>query len=288
MRLGDVTLEDKYTLEDGRIYVTGAQALTRLPLLQRSRDAATGLHTGGFISGYRGSPLGGYDLALWQAGKHLRENHIHFQPGVNEDLAATAAWGTQQLGLYGDSDYDGVFAIWYGKGPGVDRSGDVFKHSNLAGTSRHGGVLVLFGDDHLAKSSTVAHQSEPALIAASIPVLNPANIQEYLDYGLAALAMSRYSGCWVGMKCVTEIVEGSASVSVNPYRMQLVQPTDFTLPDDGVHLRFPDPILMQEERLMRVKLPAVQAFVRANGLDRTTHDLPVDRRRIGIVSTGKA
>lgn len=288
MRLADVTLEDKYVLEDGRIYVTGSQALARLPMLQRSRDATTGLHTGGFISGYRGSPLGGYDLALWQASKYLREHHIHFQPGVNEDLAATAIWGTQQVGLNNESDYDGVFAIWYGKGPGVDRSGDVFKHGNIAGTSPHGGVLVLFGDDHLAKSSTVPHQSEPALIAASIPILNPANIQEYLDYGLAAFAMSRFSGCWVGMKCVTETVEGSASVIVNPYRMQLINPPDFQLPPDGVHLRFPDALLVQEERLLTIKLPAAQAFVRANGLDRISHDLPVNRRRIGIVSTGKA
>lgn len=286
VQLAKVTLEDKYTLEEGRIYVTGAQALTRLPLLQRSLDVAAGLHTGGFISGYRGSPLGGYDLALWQAGHYLRESHIHFQPGVNEDLAATAIWGTQQLGK--DSEYDGVFSIWYGKGPGVDRSGDVFKHGNMAGTSRHGGVLVLFGDDHLAKSSTVAHQSEPGLIAASMPVLNPATLQEYIDYGLAALAMSRYSGCWVGMKCVTDTVEGSASVSIDPQRAQFVTPADFELPPEGVHLRFPDAILDQEERLIQVKLPAVQAFARANRLDRVTHDLPVDKRRFGIVATGKA
>lgn len=288
MRLAKVTLEDKYQLEEGRIYVTGAQALVRLPLLQHGLDVAAGLHTGGFISGYRGSPLGGYDQALWQASAHLKDNHLHFQPGVNEDLAATGVWGSQQVSRDNHSDYDGVFAIWYGKGPGVDRSGDVFRHGNLAGSSPHGGVLVLFGDDHVAKSSTSAHQSEPALIAASIPLLNPANLQDYLDYGLAAIALSRYSGCWVGMKCVADTVEGSASVSLDPRRMRFVTPSDHPLPASGVHLRFPDPFLEQEQRLLRVKIPAAQAFVRANGLDRITQDLPLSRRRLGIIATGKA
>ncbi len=288
MQLAQVSLEDRYTLDRGRIYVTGAQALTRLPILQRSRDAAAGLHTGGFISGYRGSPLGGYDIALWQAGDYLRDNHIRFQPGVNEDLAATAVWGTQQVGLHGDSDYDGVFGIWYGKGPGVDRSGDAFKHGNLAGSSPHGGVLVLCGDDPIAKSSTTAHQSEPALIAAGIPILNPANIQEYLDYGLAAIAMSRYSGCWVGMKCVTDTVEGSSSVSVGPGHMPLIKPTGHIVPPDGVHLRWPDAFPDQEKRLLNVKLPVARAFARANALDRISHDLPEGERRLGIVATGKA
>src|SRR5690606_5815703 len=247
MQLAKVALDDKYTLESGRIYVSGSQALVRLPMLQRVRDRAAGLNTAGFISGYRGSPLGGYDLALWQAERYLREHQIVFQPGVNEDLAATAIWGTQQVGLGGRSNYDGVFAIWYGKGPGVDRSGDVFKHANEAGTAPYGGVLVLFGDDPTAKSSTVAFQSEPALIAAGIPVLNPANIQEYLDLGLVAFAMSRYAGVWVGMKCITDTVDGSASVIVDPWRVQLVTPTDFELPPDGVHIRVPDTALAKEQ-----------------------------------------
>ncbi|NLO78975.1 MAG: indolepyruvate ferredoxin oxidoreductase family protein [Xanthomonadaceae bacterium] len=288
MQLAKVALDDKYTLESGRIYVSGSQALVRLPMLQRVRDRAAGLNTAGFISGYRGSPLGGYDLALWQAERYLREHQIVFQPGVNEDLAATAIWGTQQVGLGGRSNYDGVFAIWYGKGPGVDRSGDVFKHANEAGTAPYGGVLVLFGDDPTAKSSTVAFQSEPALIAAGIPVLNPANIQEYLDLGLVAFAMSRYAGVWVGMKCITDTVDGSASVIVDPWRVQLVTPTDFELPPDGVHIRVPDTALAKEQRLWRVRLPAVQAFARANRLDRITHDLPVARRRLGVVASGKS
>lgn len=288
MQLAEVTLEDKYTRQSGRIYVTGSQALVRLAMLQRQRDAAAGLSTAGFISGYRGSPLGGYDLALWKAAQHLRDNDIQFQPGVNEDLAATSVWGTQQTGLGGRSKHDGVFGIWYGKGPGVDRSGDPMKHGNMAGSAPHGGVLLLFGDDPLAKSSTLAHQSEQALMASMIPVLNPASIQEYLDYGLAAFALSRYSGCWVGMKCVTDTVEGSASVSIDPERLQLLVPEDFELPPEGVHIRFPDTPLEQERRLVRYKLPAAQAFVRANGLDRVTHDVPVAQRRLGIVTTGKA
>ena len=286
MQLTDVTLDDKFTLQRGRIFVTGSQALARLPMLQRGLDAAAGLNTAGYISGYRGSPLGGYDMALWNARRHLEKAQIKFHPGLNEDLAATAIWGTQQVGLNGRSDYDGVFSIWYGKGPGVDRTGDVFKHGNLAGTAPHGGVLVLAGDDPMAKSSTVAHQSEPALIAASIPVFNPASIQEYVDYGLAAFALSRYAGVWVGMKCITDIVEGSASIEVDPARAVFRTPEDFALPPEGVHIRQPDWALDQERRLVRVRLPAVQAFLRANGFDRVTHDVP--RRRLGIVASGKS
>src|SRR5690606_3143676 len=201
-----ISLDDKYELERGQVFLTGTQALVRIPIMQRQRDAAAGLKTGGFISGYRGSPLGLYDQTLWKAKPFLKNNDIHFQPGVNEDLAATSVWGTQQLPMFGKTDFEGVFGIWYGKGPGVDRSGDAFKHGNMAGTSEHGGVLVLMGDDHMAKSSTVAHQSEHALIAAMMPVLNPATVQEYLDYGLYAIALSRYSGVWVGMKCLTDTV----------------------------------------------------------------------------------
>ncbi|WP_334127623.1 indolepyruvate ferredoxin oxidoreductase family protein [Sneathiella sp.] len=281
-----ISLDDKYELERGQVFLTGTQALVRIPIMQRQRDAAAGLKTGGFISGYRGSPLGLYDQTLWKAKPFLKNNDIHFQPGVNEDLAATSVWGTQQLPMFGKTDFDGVFGIWYGKGPGVDRSGDAFKHGNMAGTSAHGGVLVLMGDDHMAKSSTVAHQSEHALIAAMMPVLNPATVQEYLDYGLYAIALSRYSGVWVGMKCLTDTVESSATVDVSPDRVEIVLPEDIEPPADGVHIRWPDNSIAQETRLVRHKLPMVKAFVRANRLDRITADST--RRRIGIVTTGKS
>ncbi|WP_169570090.1 indolepyruvate ferredoxin oxidoreductase family protein [Sneathiella limimaris] len=281
-----VTLDDKYELESGQVFLTGTQALVRLPIMQRQRDAAKGLKTGAFISGYRGSPLGLYDQSLWKAKPFLKNNDIHFQPGVNEDLAATSIWGTQQIHLSGQSDYDGVFGIWYGKGPGVDRSGDVFKHGNMAGTTEHGGVVVLMGDDHTAKSSTVAHQSEQALAAAMIPVLNPATVQEYLDYGLHAIALSRFSGCWVGMKCLTDTVESSATVDVGPDRVKVQIPEDVEPPADGVYLRWPDNANAQETRLVRHKIPMVKAYVRANKLDRITQDS--QKRRFGIVTTGKS
>ncbi|MEH6401811.1 MAG: indolepyruvate ferredoxin oxidoreductase family protein [Sneathiella sp.] len=286
MSKNPVTLDDKYELEEGQVFITGTQALVRLPIMQRQRDAAAGLKTGGFISGYRGSPLGLYDQSLWKAKPFLKNNDIHFHPGVNEDLAATSIWGTQQLHLSGKTDYDGVFGIWYGKGPGVDRSGDVFKHGNMAGTSKLGGVLVLMGDDHTAKSSTVAHQSEQALSAAMIPVFNPATVQEYLDYGLYGIAASRYSGCWVGLKCLTDTVESSATVNVGPDRVQIEIPTDIERPAGDVYLRWPDNAVKQEERLLRHKLPMVKAFVRANKLDRITQDS--SKRKFGIVTTGKS
>jgi len=282
----EVTLDDKYELQEGQVFITGTQALVRVPMAQRQRDAAAGLKTGGFISGYRGSPLGLYDQSLWKAKPFLKNNDIHFQPGVNEDLAATSLWGTQQLHLSGKSDYDGVFGIWYGKGPGVDRSGDVLKHGNMAGTTEHGGVLVLMGDDHTAKSSTVAHQSEQAMAAAMIPVLNPSTVQEYLDYGLYGIAMSRYSGCWVAMKCLTDTVESSATAYVGPDRVKIETPTGIEAPNDGVHLRWPDNAVAQEERLVRHKIPMVKAFIRANKLDRITQD--AKQRKFGIATTGKS
>ena len=196
MTLAPVTLEDKYRLEHGRVFLTGVQALARLPMLQHARDRAAGLNTAGYVSGYRGSPLGGLDTALHDAQRFLADHNIKFQPGVNEDLAATAIWGTQQLHLFPDPQVDGIFAMWYGKGPGVDRCGDVFKHANYAGTAKHGGVLLIAGDDHSARSSAVAHQSEHMFSACGIPVLAPAGLQEYLDLGLHGWAMSRYSGCW--------------------------------------------------------------------------------------------
>ncbi|MGZ5074802.1 MAG: hypothetical protein ACXWBL_16790, partial [Usitatibacter sp.] len=202
-----VSLEDKYTLASGRVFLNGTQALVRLAMIQRDRDAAAGLNTAGFISGYRGSPLGGFDQALWKARDHLKEHHVFFTPGVNEELAATAVWGSQQVQLSEGAKYDGVYAMWYGKGPGVDRSGDVFKHANAAGTAKHGGVLLLAGDDHACKSSTLPHQSEHAFDAAMIPVLYPTGVQEIIDMGLHGFAMSRYSGCYVAFKVISETVD---------------------------------------------------------------------------------
>ncbi|MGH8741070.1 MAG: indolepyruvate ferredoxin oxidoreductase family protein, partial [Burkholderiales bacterium] len=286
MELAKASLEDKYTVERGRVFLTGTQALIRLLMLQRARDAAAGLNTAGFVSGYRGSPLGGLDQALARAGKHLEANHVVFQPGVNEDLAATAIWGTQQVTLFPKAKYDGVFGMWYGKGPGVDRCGDVFKHANAAGTAKHGGVLVLAGDDHAAKSSTLPHQSEHIFKACLIPVLNPANVQDYLDFGLHGYAMSRYSGLWVAFKCVTDVVESGSSVEINPERVITRIPADFSLPPGGLNIRWPDGILEQEARVLDYKVYAALAYARANGLDRIVWDTP--RPRLGIVTTGKS
>ncbi len=281
-----VSLDDKYELDSGRVFLTGTQALVRLPMMQRQRDAAAGLKTGCFVTGYRGSPLGAVDQQMWAARRFLERNHIHFQPAVNEDLGATAVWGTQQLDLFGDSDYDGVFAMWYAKGPGVDRSGDVLRHANMAGTARHGGVLLLAGDDHTAKSSTTANQSDYAFMDAMIPTLAPSGVQEFLDLGLYGWAMSRYSGCWVGFKVVGETADTTASVTVDPTRLPIVLPADFELPEDGVHIRFPDPPLAQEERLHLHKIYAALAFARANNLNRTIFDSP--KARLGIVTHGKS
>ncbi len=284
--LREVTLDDKFTLERGRAFMSGTQALVRLPMLQRQRDLAAGLNTAGFISGYRGSPLGGVDQTLWKAKKHLAANHIVFQPGVNEDLAATSVWGSQQLNLFPGAKYDGVFAMWYGKGPGVDRCGDVFKHGNAAGSSRYGGALILAGDDHGAKSSTLPHQSDHIFKACGLPVLYPATVQEYLDLGLHGWAMSRYSGLWIGMKTVTEVVEASASVEIDPERVQIVIPQDFAMPEGGLNIRWPDSPLEQEARLLDYKFYAALAYVRANKLNRTVIDSP--RAWFGIVTGGKA
>ena len=286
MALLDVSLADKYQLDRGRIYITGTQALVRLPLVQRRRDQAAGHDTACYISGYRGSPLGGYDQQLTAARALLAEHQVHFQPGVNEDLAATACWGSQQAHLSGDGKHDGVFAIWYGKGPGVDRTGDAFRHGNLAGTAPLGGVLALMGDDHTCESSTTAHQSEFAMVDAMMPILNPAGVQELLDYGIHGWALSRYSGCWVGLKCMKDTIDATASVDVDPDRVRIRIPEDFVVPPDGVHIRFPDPPLEQEARLHNVKLEAVRAFARANPLDRTVFHAPA--ARLGILTCGKS
>ncbi|MBO6826941.1 MAG: indolepyruvate ferredoxin oxidoreductase family protein [Sneathiella sp.] len=285
MTLANVSLDDKYKLDEGRVFLTGIQALVRLPLMQKQRDIAAGLNTAGFISGYRGSPLGGYDQALWKIRPYLKENDIHFEPGINEDLAATAVWGSQQLNMYKGAQYDGVFGLWYGKGPGVDRTGDVFRHANSNGTSKFGGVLALAGDDHGIVSSTVAHQSEHGFMGWMMPVLHPANVQEVLDYGLIGIAMSRYSGLWVGFKCISETIEGGASVYVGPDRVNVKLP-DIELPPGGLNIRPNDNRFDQEHRLTKHKIYAAREFARVNQLDKVVMDSP--KRRFGIVTTGKA
>jgi indolepyruvate ferredoxin oxidoreductase len=281
-----ISLDDKYTLESGRAFITGTQAFIRLAMLQRQRDAKAGLNTGGFITGYRGSPMGSIDVTAAKAKKYLDAHHVKFHPGMNEDLAATSIWGTQQVNLFPGAQYDGVFSMWYGKGPGVDRCGDVFKHANMAGSARRGGVLVLAGDDHAAKSSTTAHQSEHILKACGIPVLYPSSVQEYLDYGLHGWAMSRYTGLWVAMKCVTDIVESGASVDLDPGRVQIMLPEDFDMPAGGLNIRWPDGVLEQEARMNHFKWYAALAYARANRLNRIIWNSP--HSRVGIITAGKS
>ncbi len=282
--LDNYELLDRYRRESGRVFLTGTQALVRLPLMQRTIDKAAGLNTAGFISGYRGSPLGAYDQELWRAKSFLDESNIEFLPAVNEDLAATAVLGSQQVETDPHRTVDGVFGIWYGKGPGVDRSGDALKHGNAYGSSPHGGVLVVAGDDHGVVSSSMPHQSDVAFLTFVMPNLNPANVAEYLEFGLYGIALSRYSGMWVGFKAISETVESAMSVSLPPYR-QFVTP-DFEIPATGLHYRWPDlPGLQIEERL-EAKKAATLAFAAANPIDRKIFDVP--GARYGIVTTGKA
>ncbi|MEO7548639.1 MAG: indolepyruvate ferredoxin oxidoreductase family protein, partial [Ramlibacter sp.] len=285
--LETVTLDDKYSLDYGRAFMSGVQALVKLPMLQRLRDAQQGKNTAGFISGYRGSPLGGYDQALWKASKYLKAQNIVFQPGVNEELAATALWGTQQLGFTPKEThkFDGVFGIWYGKGPGVDRCSDVFKHANMAGTTPWGGVIAVAGDDHVAKSSTAAHQSDHIFKACGLPVFFPATVQEILDLGIHAFAMSRFSGVWAGMKTIQEIVESSATAMIDPDRVAIRIP-EFQMPPGGVHIRWPDTALEQEARLFDYKWYAALAYIRANRLNYNVIEGPNDR--FGLIASGKA
>ena len=266
--------------------MTGVQALVRLPLVQRELDKQAGLNTAGYISGYRGSPLGGYDQQLEKNYKLLEESQIKFQPGVNEDLAATALWGTQQAEIRGEGKYDGIFGIWYGKGPGVDRSGDVFKHANHAGTSKFGGVLALMGDDHTAESSTLCGQSEFSMIDAMIPVLNPSGVQEIYDYGIYGWALSRYSGCWVGLKCLHDTVESTSTINVDINRLNILLPENSNIPEDGLNIRFPDTPNAQDERMHLHKIEAVRAFSRVNKFDRTIWN--GGDAKIGVVSVGKS
>src|SRR5215813_3794409 len=287
MTLAHVSLDDKYDLSKRRIFATGYQALVRLTLMQKELDRRAGLNTAGYISGYRGSPLGGLDLQFMRAKPWLDRSDVVFQPGLNEDLAATALWGTQQAELRGEGKFDGVFGMWYGKGPGVDRCGDVFRHANFAGSSKHGGVLALMGDDHTAESSTTAHQSEYHFVDVMIPILNPAGVQEFLDYGLIGWAMSRYCGTWVALKCMHETVESTAVVDGSLDRVKIVMPDDFSMPEGGLNIRLGDSILGMEARLHDYKRDAMLAFVRANKLNRAV--ISGGRNpKIGIITVGKS
>ena len=286
--LASINLDDKYDLEKGQVFITGTQAVVRLSLMQKERDRRAGLNTGGYVSGYRGSPIGGLDLAMWKAQNLLQKNDVIFEPGLNEDLAATALWGSQQAEMRGEGKFDGVFGVWYGKGPGVDRTGDVFRHANLAGTSKHGGVLLLMGDDHTAESSTTAHQSEFHLLDLKIPILSPAGVQEILDYGIFGYGLSRYAGVWVGIKCVKDTIESTAVVDGTVERMELVDPPEKDqLPPDGLNIRPNDPILAQEERLHVHKRYAAQDYIRANGINKTIIS-GGKKPKVGVITAGKS
>ena len=279
-----ISLNDRYDLDRHTVLLNGTQALVRLMMMQKSRDRAAGLNTAGLVTGYRGSPLGAVDMQMMRAAKPLAEHDITFQPGLNEDLAATALWGSQQAELRGEGKYDGVFGLWYGKGPGVDRSGDVFKHANMAGSSTHGGVLVAMGDDHTGESSTVLHQSEFALLDAYMPVVSPAGVQEIMDYGLYGWALSRFSGLWVGLKTMKDTIEATSVVDGNPNRLNFVLP-DFNMPKGGLNIRLVDTPVDQETRIIDHKRNAAEAFSRANGMDKRMWGKP--GAKIGFVAAGK-
>ena len=289
MSLNHVTLDDKYDLAKSRIFVTGYQALVRLTMMQHERDKRAGLNTAGYVTGYRGSPLGGLDYQFQRAAQHLAPRNVLFQSAINEDLAATALWGSQQAELRGEGKYDGVFGIWYGKGPGVDRSGDAFRHANFAGTSKHGGVLALMGDDHTAESSTTAHQSEFNFVDVMIPILNPAGVQEIIDYGLYGFAMSRFTGAWVGLKCMHETVESTAVVdgSLDRLGILLPDPDEYTMPAGGLNIRLVDTVLGMEARLHDHKRDAMLAFVRVNKLNKVITS-GGRNPKIGVITTGKS
>jgi indolepyruvate ferredoxin oxidoreductase len=287
MTLRSVTLDDKYDLAQSHVLVTGYQALIRALLMQKELDRRAGLNTAGYVTGYRGSPLGGLDQQMMRAGRFLAAQDVKFQSGLNEELAATALWGTQQAELRGEGKFDGVFGMWYGKGPGVDRSGDVFRHANLAGSSKHGGVVALMGDDHTAESSTTAHQSEFHFVDVMIPILNPAGVQEIMDYALYGWALSRFAGTWTALKCMHETVESTGVVDGHPDRIKIVTPEDFVMPEGGLNIRLQDTILGQEARLHDFKRDAMLAFIQANRLNRLITS-GGRNPKIGIVTTGKA
>ncbi len=271
MKTTAVTLDDKYALDRGRVYLTGTQALLRLLMVQRRRDFAAGLNTAGFISGYRGSPMTAIDVELWRARKHTEKDHIHFWPATNEHMAATAVWGTQQVPFHNDANYDGVFAMWYGKGPGLDQSLDAMRQANFNGTSKHGGVLVLAGDDPAMRSTVDPYHSELLFEDLLMPVLYPADIQEVFDLGLYGFELSRFSGCWVGYKLLPETIETAASIRGDYDHIEIVRP-DTEFPPDGVNSRLHDFWSFQEIRMRQFKIPAAIEFARANSLNRVSHD----------------
>ncbi|MEL7154501.1 MAG: indolepyruvate ferredoxin oxidoreductase family protein, partial [Pseudomonadota bacterium] len=279
-----ITLNDRYDLEKSPVLLNGTQALVRLMLMQKARDTAAGLNTAGLVTGYRGSPLGAVDMQMTRALKQLAAADVTFQPGLNEDLAATALWGSQQAELRGEGKFDGVFGLWYGKGPGVDRSGDAFKHANMAGSSQYGGVLVAMGDDHTGESSTVLHQSEWALIDAYMPVVSPAGVQEILDYGLYGWALSRFSGLWVGLKTMKDTIEATSVVNGHPHRLSFATPA-FDMPEGGLNIRLVDTPTAQETRMIDHKRFAAEEFSRANKMDKRMWGKP--GAKIGLVAAGK-
>src|SRR5438132_7200962 len=287
MALRHVTLDDKYDLAKSPVFVTGFQALVRLTLMQKERDRRAGLNTAGLVTGYRGSPLGTLDQQFQRAQAWLERSDIHFQSGLNEDLAATGLWGSQQAELRGEGKFDGVFGIWYGKGPGVDRSGDVFRHANFAGTSKYGGVLALMGDDHTAESSTTAHQSEFNFVNVMMPVLSPAGVQEIVDYGLYGYAMSRFTGTWAGLKCLKDTVESTGSIDVSLDRVRPIVPAGFVMPPGGLNIRADDTVLDQEKRLQNFKRDAMLAWLRANRLNKIITS-GGSHAKIGVITAGKS
>jgi indolepyruvate ferredoxin oxidoreductase len=284
MELRDISLDDRYDLTKSPVLLNGTQALVRLMLMQKARDKAAGLNTAGLVTGYRGSPLSSVDTHMKRAAPQLTAADVTFQDGLNEDLAATALWGAQQAELRGEGKFDGVFGLWYGKGPGVDRTGDVMRHANMAGTSANGGVLMAMGDDHTGESSTTLHQSDFAAVDAMIPVLSPAGVQEILDYGLFAYALSRYAGVWAGLKCMKDTIEVTSVVNADPHRLTFVEP-DFAKPEGGLGIRLVDKPVDQEARLHDYKRFAAEAFGRANKIDKRMHG-KLDAK-IGIVAAGK-
>ena len=282
----EIKLDDKYKLKNGIRFLTGSQALVRIPIVQIRKDIKNNLNTACYISGYRGSPLGGYDQQILKNIDYLKSHNIHFQPGINEELAATSLWGTQQSNLRGKGKFDGVFGIWYGKGPGVDRAGDALKHVNLAGTSEYGGVLALMGDDHICESSTTSHQSEFAMIDAMIPFFNPGGVQEILDYGLYGIHLSRKSGCWVGIKCVHDNVSSGATVDLDDTRISIKDVSNEFYPEEGLNIRLNDTPQAKEYRLHYHKIKLVKEFCKVNELNQITYNSP--KAKVGIVSTGKS
>jgi len=280
-----VALSDRYTQNEGLIHLRGSQAMVRLLLLQRQRDLAAGRNTGGFVSGYRGSPMTAIDEELWRAGELLPEHHITFWPGTNEHLAMTSIWGTQQTNYHNDSLYDGVFGMWYGKGPGLDQSIDALRQGNWHGADKHGGVLVCVGDDHNMTSTINNYSSELLFQDQFMPVLYPADIQEVIDLGLMGYALSRFCGAWIGFKLIPETIETSATIDADINRVQITLP-DFEFPAEGVNAFLTDSVYEQEARIKRYRLPAALAFARANQLNYVSHDCA--NAKIGIVSMGKS